>query len=41
MKFVGFSGMNIFFLVILNEVKVEFVIGLGKFVRSLKDQWKC
>ncbi len=35
-----FGGM-IFFLVIFNELISKYVIGFGRFMRILKDQWKC
>ncbi len=36
----GFGDLNLFFLVILRELTIKCVIGLGKFVEILEDQWK-
>ncbi len=42
-KIVGFGGLNVlfFFLVILSELIITCVIRFGRFVKVLKDQWKC
>jgi hypothetical protein len=37
-EIVGFGGPNLFFLVILSEVTIKCVIGLGKFVEIFEDQ---
>jgi hypothetical protein len=30
-----------FFLIILSKLIVKYIIGFGRFVNFLKDQWKC
>ncbi len=36
----GFCGLNFFYLIILSELIIKCVIGIGRFVRILEDQWK-
>jgi hypothetical protein len=36
----GFGDLNFFSLLILSELTVKCVIGVGMFVRILQDQWK-
>jgi hypothetical protein len=39
MKLLDFVVL-IFFLIILSELIIKCVIGIGRFVRILEDQWK-